>query len=691
MVRFALGILLPVAVGLPFTLWLPSWLVRVAMAFLGGMVIITAGFIAIGAAGLLFSPLTLAPVALVWLVAAVLAVRRSRASIGPPPSWPSDWRWPTWVLLALTGLNVATAAAYAVRFPISDTDVVLIWLPKAVLIATRGFLILGKSVYPDYPPLWPLHIYLAIGSGPALKLLPSAYLVATLLIVFAYVRSKVGPTLAAVCTLAISAVPYIWLPYGVNDLMSEIPTMAFVTASTIMLAEYVDQPSPARAAITALAAIGAVWVRPEGFFHAFLIAAILGIAGSRLRRFRETLLPAGAVLIAYVAWRLVVRFIFHYSGGLQANWAALTPSVIASTLADIARYAAANAGNPYLFGPALIAVACIVLGMTRWRSFAIVGIVLVIDVAIGVATYAALPTSDVGEPLVWWLTTGFKRMLMHFTPLLYVAAVLAIGGLFGHVKVGERAGLQVRSRLGRGVALPIAVVALASICIAVAAYAAYRVGGPKSYDLSEMGASHVGGAMPDYSIPGTISLTTQQGADLQLIYYLQITGRRNPPADNISGTFSSFASALEVRGPVAERFTVSADGHLIAEATASQDSGPVTLDGQIPIGTRLLELDVVQLGPGSGTAAWIRPTVQRLSIWWLTEVLLLVAPALVVGARLADSPAISLGNQRMALWLVPTGATFALLAAAAVQQGEATAEVAAPIWFGAADFLIRHF
>jgi hypothetical protein len=685
MVRFALGILIPLAVGLPFTLWLPSWLVRIAMAFLGGMVIVTAGLMAVGAAGLRFNAVTLAPVAVVWLLAAALAVRRSRGSIGPRPSWPSEWHWPAWTLLALTGLNVATAAASAVRAPISDTDVVVIWFPKAVLIAIGGFKALAQSVYPDYPPLWPLHIWLANGGGASLKLLPSVYLVATLLIVFGYVRAKVGPTLAAACTLAISAVPYIWLPYGVNDLMSEIPTMAFVTASTIMLAEYVDQPSAARAAITALAAIGAVWVRPEGFFHAFLIAAILVIAGWRLQRVRGILLPAGAILISYLAWRFVVRFIFHYTGGLQANPAALTPSVVASTLTDIARYAAANAGNPYLFGPALIATTCIALGMTRWRSFAIVWMVLIIDIAVGVATYAALPSTDVGEPLIWWLTTGFKRMLMHFTPLLYVAAVLAIGGLLEQFRASERTSSVVRGQWGKGVALPVAVVALASICIAVAAYAAYRVGGPKSYDLSEMGPSHVGGAAPDYSIPGAISLPTQQGADFQLIYYLQFAGRRNPPVDNISGTFSHFASTVEVQGPVSDRFTASADGHLIAEATATQDSGPAALDGQIPIGTRFLELDVVQLGPGSGTAAWTHPTLERASIWWATEALLLMSLGILVASGLVGAGVIRLHP------LVNTAlVAIALLAAGAVQVAEAMWEVATPVWAAAAELVLRH-
>lgn len=688
MVRALLGILLPVALGLPFTLWLRSWLVRVAMAFLVGAVVITAGLTVVGAAGLRFSPLSLAPAAVLWLLAAALAVRRSKALIGAWPSWPSGWGWPAWALLALAGLNVATAAAYAVRVPISDTDVVVIWLPKAQLIATGGFKALAQSVYPDYPPLWPLHIYLANGGGAWLKLLPSAYLIATLLIVFDFVRSRVGTVMAAACALAISGVPYIWLPYGVNDLMSEIPTMAFVTASTIMLAGYVDQPSAARAAVTSLAAIGTVWARPEGFLHAFLIGTILVIAGFRLHRSRQALLPAGAIVIAYLGWRFVVRFVFHYTGGLQANPAALTPSVVLSSLTEIVRYAAANVGNPYLFGPALIAVACVALGLTRWRLFGIVGFVLAVDVGIGIATYTALPSTDVGEPLIWWLTTGFKRMLMHLTPLLYITAALAIGSLLQRSATSNRSDSQ-RWRLpdwGRGGVLSVAVIVLTSITIVIAAYSAYRVGGPKSYDLSVMFPAHVSGSELDLSVPGAVSVTTASGTDQKLLFYLQNTGRRVPPLDNITGVFWRFSSLVAVQsGSGPAQFTASVDGRMIGEVTANPEAAPVALSGQIPIGGRFLELSVRQLGPGPGVASWAQPTVYRASEWWLVEAFLLLGVVAVVASGLAAS-----GVLQLHPLLNPGLAASALLAAAAVQQAEAMLEEAMPIWSGAVELVMHH-
>src|SRR5579859_1694728 len=282
-------------------LWLPAWPGRAGMAFLGGTVIMTAGLTLVGSIGLRYGAATIVPLLLIWVVAAGLALRR-----WPPklawPTLPRGWSWPAWVLLAVAGLDVATVTAYTLRVPISDWDVVRVWLPKAELIASGGFRALAASVYPDYPPLWPLHIFLANGGNAGVKLLPIAYLIATLLVVFDFVRTRVGPAMAAAAVLAISGVPYIWLPYGVNDLMSEIPMMAFITASTIMLAEYVEAPSPALAVLTAITAVGTVWVRPEGFFHAFLIAAILAGAGLRLHRLRQTIPAALAIVLAYLAW-----------------------------------------------------------------------------------------------------------------------------------------------------------------------------------------------------------------------------------------------------------------------------------------------------------------------------------------------------------------------------------------------------
>jgi hypothetical protein len=688
MVRFAVGILLPLAVGLPFTLWLPSWLVRIGTAFLGGMVIVAAGLTAVGATGLRFGVINLAPVAAVWLMAAALAVRLSWASIGPRPSWPPRWGWPAWVLLALTGLNVATAAAYAVVVPIASHDVIVIWLPKARVIGTHGFRALGRSLVPEYPPLWPLHIYLADSGGALLKLLPSVYLVATLLIVFGYVRSRVGPVLAAACAFAVSGVPYVWLPYGVNDLMSEIPTMAFVTASTIMLAEYVDQPSRNRLALATLLGAGAILVRPEGFVYAFVLGIAAVVTGIVRNRVRETLAAAVSLALVFLGWQAVVRFVFHYTGTFRFGSATLDPRSDLSSLIEVVRYAATYLGNPYVFGPALIAAASLALGYQYRRVFAVVAPVFVADLLAAVVIDTLLPTTDVAEPLTWWLTTGFKRLVMHSIPLLYVAAALAIGSVLQRSTVPQRREAQATQRLGwEMAAVPIlAVVALTCIGIGVAGYAAYRVGGPKSYDLSAMVPAHVAASELDLSVPGAVSVTTDVHSEPKLVFYLQDTGRREPPLDNITGVFWRFSSKVGVAsGSGPEHFTASVDGRVIGEATANPGAARVDLGGTIPIGGRFLELSVRQLGPGTGTASWAQPTVYRASEWWAVEAFLLLGAAAVVGSGLAGA-----GIVRLPPWLNPGLAAVALLAAAAVQQAEAMLEVAMPIWAGAVELVIQH-
>jgi hypothetical protein len=675
-------------IGLPFTIWLETWLLRLAMAFVAGIVLVTGTATVAGSIGFGPGVVVVAAAGLGWLVAATLVVRSSRDRLKTGWSWPPPWGWPASALLALTALNVFTSAGYAFKTPIADWDVVKVWLPKAEILDGRGFQGLATSVYPDYPPLWPLHLYLAGVDAPWVKLLPAAYLLATLVIAFEYVRPRAGPTFAAASALAISGVPYLWLPYGVNDLMSEIPTMALVTASTVLLATYVETPSARCAALTALTAVGVVWVRPEGVLHGLLIAAILVAAGIARRRGPEAVVSALSIVAAYVFWRAIVAFVIHSEVEIQPKLSALTPPVVLSTVAEIVRYAAANVGNPYLFGPALVAATLIVLGRAGWRAYGVVTLVLLIDLAGVVAVYVSLPSTDVGQPLIWWLTTGFKRMVMHFVPLLYIAGAMALSVWWR--QTGTQRGQ--RSRLPGGLA-ELGTIGLALVGIAVAAFAAYQLGGPKSYDLSLMIPSHVYGPAVDYASAGTMSVKMDGASNSQVIFYLQNTGRRIPPLDNITGTFTQFTANVVVDGPPATvgHFSVSVDGTDIADRTVAAGSGPAAIRGRIPIGARLLQLTVSQNGAGSATFSWMQPSVQRATAWWAVEIFLAAAAACVIVAwavwairslRAALAPTFRLAGTRLA--------PAALLAAAAVQQAEATGALLIPSWSFAAR-LLTHF
>src|SRR5690242_1395930 len=678
MVRSSLGLLLPLLIGLPFTLWLPTWPMRVAMGFLCGMVVITAAVIVTGVASGRVELAGLGGLGLAWIVAAAISVRRRRALLTERPEWPTGWGWPAWALLALTALDVVTAAGYAFKTPISDYDVTAFWLPKSQAIATGGLQALGHSLFPDYPPLWPIQMALANSGTSWFKLVPSAYLIATLVIAFEHVRARVGPTWAAAATLAISGVPYVWQPYGVNDLMSEIPTMAFLTASAVMLAQYVEKPSASYAAVAAATAIGLAWVRPDGFLYAFAIAAGLVLVGLRDRtRIKPPLAAAGAIVLAYVAWRIFIRFVLNASVLLQPNLSALTPATVIGSVLDTIRYVAANLGNPYLFGPALIAFAIIALGLRNARVFGVIAAVMAVDLAIGVALYVALPSTDIGQPLIWWLTTGFKRMAMHIVPLLYIAAALALGSWWRRSDAGS---------VSR--ALTIAGLTASLVVLCMAGYAAYRVGGPKTYDLSVMYPSHVYGPDVDYSTPGVMAVPTDGGTDPRIVFYLINTGRRVPPLDNITGTFSRFSAEVGVQGAsdVGEEFIVTADSTVIARELITGGNGRGTVGADIPIGTRLLELSVSQKGSGTATASWIQPTVQRASAWWLVEVLLAASGALTVA-----SAALVLGSVSRSATTVDLIARrllpAALLGAAAIQQVEATGALLVPTWSFAARLL----
>jgi hypothetical protein len=274
-------------------------------------------------------------------------------------------------------------------------------------------------------------------------------------------------------------------------------------------------------------------------------------------------------------------------------------------------------------------------------------------------------------------------MLMHVIPLLYVAAALAVGSLFAaRASITAEAPRRPLHGWGKALIPAGAVVTLAATCIAIAGYAAYRVGGPKAYDLSDMGPSHVTSTTADYSTPGTISLSTAGGGPAQLIFYLQVTGRRLPPLDNISGTFERFTATVGTQGSgsPAERFTAAVDGKQVAEATATPGSGPVTLSGALPLGGRLLELDVTQLEPGTGTASWIRPTVYRATDWWAAEAFLVIGLGLLAASALVVFRVVNTRDERALRWLNPAAVSIPLMAAGAVQLVEAVAEVALPVW-----------
>src|SRR5260370_11396929 len=108
MLRALLGLVLPVVVGFPFTLRLSSLPTRVAMSFLTGIVVITVALAIVGLAASPFTPLSIAFAAAAWLVAAALAVSRSRDSVGLIFQWPTGLGWAAWALLGLAAFNVAT-------------------------------------------------------------------------------------------------------------------------------------------------------------------------------------------------------------------------------------------------------------------------------------------------------------------------------------------------------------------------------------------------------------------------------------------------------------------------------------------------------------------------------------------------------------------------------------------------------
>ena len=201
LLRDAAALGFPVVVGLPIVIGLQlagSWSARTGLAFLFGSAASGLVLMALGIAGVPLRREVLAVLLLAWLAGWAWLLRRRLVALRLPlrPAWPA-LNPVVALLLGLTLLNVVTAAAYAASTPIGISDVLNIWLPKVERLAsTHSLLALNHTTFPDYPPVWPLHLFLTrdlAGDASAVKLLPTLYLVSLLAVVFGYLASRTTP------------------------------------------------------------------------------------------------------------------------------------------------------------------------------------------------------------------------------------------------------------------------------------------------------------------------------------------------------------------------------------------------------------------------------------------------------------------------------------------------------------------
>ena len=315
----------PIAVGLPIALLIQpvqSLVPRIGLAYLTGSAISGIALTMLGIAGLPFRGRWLALLIIVWVVGFGWVMRRHWLTLRPLIALHRPVINPFAALLvALTLVSLVTAGWYALATPIGISDVLSIWLPKADTLAREHHLLaLNRTTFPDYPPLWPVHLFVArgiAGHENAVKLLPTLYLASLLAVVYGYLATRTRPVIAAATVWVLAGIPYFWFPYGVNDLMAEVPFTALLVTAVVGLVRYLEDDDVRQLAGSVLLATAVALVRPEGIQPAFLIGILAGLITWRRARPRW-LADLGVLLppLAYGLWLVAVR---------------LTPTVVVGT------------------------------------------------------------------------------------------------------------------------------------------------------------------------------------------------------------------------------------------------------------------------------------------------------------------------------------------------------------------------
>lgn len=665
-----LALIFPLIVGLPLALaWSRgrSWVETISLSWFLGIAVMATVLIPIGLSGIPYRPAILnggLVVALILLCYSIFRIWRARlplTEVQRDNSTNHISRW-AFVFLFLTAVNVYVGAKVAFNTPISVWDVVQFWLPKAEALRPPGTLrALALTVYPDYPPLWPLQIGLtrSIAADPSVvKLLPAFYLIVFLGLVYAYLSKHANACTAAVALWLISGLPYLHFFYGLMDLLAEVPLMAFVGAASVLLARFYFTHERRDAWASLVLASTAILIRPEGFQVAFIIAFVLG---ARAWRNRQWIVASMCVVIpvsVFIGWLLTVRFCFRHAATYQVNLSLLTGNIVISALTHILRYECHELLNPFIFGPTLLEIIVILVAWRSWRIWGPFAAIFFGSMAVISMTYIILPTIN-GMPLKWWLETGFKRMLLHFVPLLVIAAALGSHAVFRRGLVESSSAPCDRSagRRNAGWRDAAAYLLLSITLIAAAGYYSglFRptyihlsrvIPNGELYLYSPVSYGYEKGWWQAQN-PGNVdAIMTEPKSGITggVLYDLTNLGYRGSN-DGIYDHFVSFRAKVGIVGTTAGsvRFLVIADGHQIAAIprVLTGKDGFIPIATSLPISTHWLELAVDSVGDNNSDAAvWIEPRLKRGGSG------LLVAGVLLLGAGSAAASALAFGRKR---------------------------------------------
>ena len=318
----------------------------------------------------------------------------------------------------------------------------------------------------------------------------------------------------------------------------------------------------------------------------------------------------------------------------------------------------------------MIAALLCIVGYRSWRATWPWLAIFLVELAAIAATYLIAPASN-DQPLTWWLVTGFKRMLLHIVPLLFIAAAIAVG-------VSQAPG-NVRKR---GVLFGAAAIIAGALLTVVAA-------GPGTVRLGDLIPNGVIGLpVPLAYDHGSVLFPATAAAQASVIYDLQNLGQRLAPNDAVYGRFTSVDAEIgsPCPAPGTEVQVGANDRVLVRNRLGADPAKTIALHAAIPPDARTGSIIVISsAGSSAGPSLRVRAELHRGGAWPLVAGLLLLAGLLALALVFASPMLARMRWPGAGATLVAALVLFVGL----VQQVDVLTNQALPLWSEAAHTVVH--
>ena len=354
------------------------------------------------------------------------------------------------VFAIVTGFVAALALGQAYHW----SDEIILWGDKGYGIASSG-LSAGVSAWGTQTTIYPLHLPLMIsgfrllfGDGlPESKLIFPLYYLGLSILIFNFLRQRIGNHLAGLLTLAYMATPMIF--YQGSLAYANLPLTFYLTGAVIAIINAYETQGRlilSEFLLGGLFLVLAAWTRPEGLVMSSLIA-ILAVAVFLWRARESRLVAALLVLVGPLAvysllWWLTSKLVYQRPVWSSQVFQAGIKNILSGNLnldngLYLIRSFFSGVIDQRIWGVLGIGLLVLIVLITflfivkrlkhipqatlRQSSFFLLGTGLLCILSI-LGMYLLLANDPTGN-FSWWIDTGLFRMLIPGISLLFLGLV----------------------------------------------------------------------------------------------------------------------------------------------------------------------------------------------------------------------------------------------------------------------------